>query len=228
MLQLVTLEEVKLFLDIKDNKINEGTQTDNLEKELIEKNKKDTSTQTESKQDLILKLYIEGISETILDLIGRDILAQDYIEKYPGTNTDTLILKHYPINNIKSIKFVLDGSVHQVLTEMDYDINSKSGILYRDLAWWRTGGSTLMSGKINYPRRHIRVEYNAGYKEVPADLKLLALELLQQQIGIDKNESSKSGLKSYSISDVKMEWKEEIKLSVQQMAIINKYRGLNI
>ena len=53
-MNLITLEEVKQWLGI------------DLE---------DTS------KDLILNIWIEGVSETILNLIGRDIMAKDYIEK---------------------------------------------------------------------------------------------------------------------------------------------------
>lgn len=179
-------------------------------------------------KDLILNIYIDGISETILGLIGRDIIAQDYVEKYAGTNSNALILKHYPINTVTAVKYVLDGVVQETLDDESYDINSKSGILYNDLAWWKQGSSNYMSSKINFPRRHIRVEYNAGYDETPADLKLLTLELIKSELGIDNNKGMEQGLKSYSISDVKMEWKDEIKLSITQMAIINKYRGMKI
>lgn len=182
----------------------------------------------DTSKDLILNIYIDGISETILDLIGRDIIAQDYVEKYAGTNSNALILKHYPINTVTAVKYVLDGVVQQTLDNESYDINYKSGILYNDLAWWKQGRSNYMSSKINFPRRHIRVEYNAGYNEIPADLKLLTLELIKSQLGTDNNKGIEQGLKSYSISDVKMEWKDEIKLSVTQMAVINKYKGMKI
>lgn len=200
-MQLVTLEVTKQWLeiDIADNS-----------------------------KDLILNIYIDGISETILDLIGRDIIAQDYVEKYAGTNSNALILKHYPINTVTAVKYVLDGVVQQTLDNESYDINYKSGILYNDLAWWKQGSSNYMSSKINFPRRHIRVEYNAGYTETPADLKLLTLELIKSELGIDNNKGIDQGLKSYSISDVKMEWKDEIKLSVTQMVVINKYKGMKI
>jgi hypothetical protein len=200
-MQLITLEEFK--------------QLENIDKE-------DTS------KDLILNLYIDGISELIEDMIGRDILAQDYVEKYAGTNSNALILKHYPINSVKSIKYVSDGTVIQELDTNLCEINSKSGILYNDLAWWEEGGSTLMSRRINFPRRHIRVEYNAGYKEVPADLKLLTLQTIREQLGIDNSQGLNKGLKSYSISDVKMEWKEEVKFSESQLKVISKYRGVRI
>ena len=222
-MQLITLEEAKKFLGIEENKVDEGTQ---VEEYTLENNKNsvDVGTQTETAEDMLLKLYIEGVSETILSLIGRDILATDYIEKYAGTDTDALILKHYPINSVKSIKYVLNGEVQKELKEGDYDINAKAGILYRDLAWWQTGGSSLMCGRINYPRRYIKVEYNAGYEEVPADLKLLALELIKQQIEV----SSRNGLKSYSISDVRKEWETNVNLNTQQMQIIKKNRGASL
>lgn len=200
-MNLITLEEVKQWLGI------------DLE---------DTS------KDLILNIWIEGVSETILNLIGRDIMAKDYIEKYPGTNKNAIVLKHYPINKIEEVAKVLDNEVQGLYTIDEIDINKKSGILYRDLAWWKTGGSNLMSGFINFPRRHIRIKYNAGYKEVPADLKLLALQMLGEQYAIMTSEGTKKGLKSYSISDVKYTWENENRLSQNQLGIINKYKGIRV
>ncbi|AXG97747.1 head-tail connector protein [Clostridium botulinum] len=201
-MNLCTLEELKEFLNIEKDNTNQNDNT--------------------------FKIYIEGVSETIIGMIGRDIFAQDYIEKYKGSNSNALILNNYPINTINSVEYVLDGEILNTVSEEEYDINTKSGILYKDTVWFRTGGSSYMSGKINFPRRHIRITYNAGHKEVPFDLKLLALELIQQQIAINNSDGAKKGLKSYSISDVRMEWKDEIKLNMQQIAIINKYRGLKI
>ncbi|KEI18256.1 head-tail connector protein [Clostridium haemolyticum] len=200
-MNLCTLEEVKQFLNI---------------------DKEDTS------KDLILKLYMEGITEIIEGEIGRDILAKDYVEKYPGTNSNSLILKQYPINSINSIKYICNGSIEKSLEEHEYDINTKAGILYRDLAWWQVGSSNLMSGRINFPQRYIRVEYNAGYKEIPGDLKLLLLQLLKEQMGLDNSEAVNKGLRSYSISDVKLEWKSNIRLSEMQLATIKKYRSIRI
>ncbi|AUN23761.1 hypothetical protein RSJ21_00215 (plasmid) [Clostridium botulinum] len=201
-MNLCTLEELKEFLNIEKDNTNQNDNT--------------------------FKTYIEGVSETIIGMIGRDIFAQDYIEKYKGSNSNALILNNYPINAINAVEYVLDGEVLNTVSEEQYDINTKSGILYKDTVWFRTGGSSYMSGKINFPRRHIRVNYNAGYKEVPFDLKLLALELIQQQIAINNSDGAKKGLKSYSISDVRMEWKDEIKFNIQQISIINKYRGQKI
>ena len=200
-MNLVTLEEAKQWLEI------------DLE---------DTS------KDLILNIWIEGISETIFTLIGRDIMARDYIEKYPGTNKNAIVLKHYPINKIAEIAQVLDNQVQSLYEIEEVDINKKSGIIYKDLAWCKVGGSSLMGGFINFPRRHIKVNYNAGYTEVPADLKLLALQMLGEQYAIMTSQGTKKGLKSYSISDVKYTWENESKLSQSQLGIINKYKGARV
>lgn len=194
-----TLEEVKQWLSI-----------DNL----------DTS------KDLILPIYIEGISDLLDGMIGRDIFANDYTEKYQGTNSNSLVLRNYPINSVTAVRYILDGEVLEELTEDDYEINKKSGILYKDSPWLMTGYSNLMSGRINFPRRHISITYNAGYTETPADLKLICLQLIQNQYGLDSSSATSKGLKSYSISDVKMDWKDEIKLSETQIKTINKYKGV--
>lgn len=198
-MNLITLEELKQWLQIE---------------------KEDTSN------DLILNIYIEGCTEMITGLIGRNIFAEDYVEKYAGTDTNSLVLKHFPVNDVKEIVYIVDNEI--VGKVEDYELKAKSGILYKDLAWWVEGGSRLMSGNLTYPRRHIRVSYNAGYDKVPGDLKLLALQLISSQIGFDKSESSTQGLRRYTISDVTWEWKNENKLTESQQAIISKYRSINI
>lgn len=179
-------------------------------------------------KDTILQIYIDGISAFIISMIGRNMLKEDYVERYEGTNSTELILKHYPVNTIKSIQFVVDNKVQEVLSDYSYILNKKSGILYRDRGWWLQGDSTLMSRRIDFPRKHIKVEYNAGYDPIPGDLKLLALQLVKEQYNIDSSDGNKQGLKSYSIDDVRMEWKQgqDIKLNDKQMATINKYKGV--
>lgn len=195
----VTLEEVKQWLGIENS---------------------DTS------KDLILGIYIGGISELLDGMIGRDIFANDYTEKYKGTNSNSLVLRNYPINSVAAVQCVVDGEAVEELTEDDYEISSKSGILYKDTPWLIAGSSNLMSSRINFPKRHIKVTYNAGYTETPADLKMICLQLIQSQLGLDSSSSTTKGLKSYSISDVKMEWKDEIKLSEAQIKTITKYKGV--
>lgn len=194
-----TLEEVKQWLSIDNS---------------------DTS------KDLILPIYIDGISDLLDGMIGRDIFANDYTEKYQGTNSNSLVLRNYPINSVTAVRYILDGEVLEELTEDDYEINKKSGILYKDSPWLMTGYSNLMSGRINFPRRHISITYNAGYTETPPDLKLICLQLIQSQYGFDTSNGNTKGLDSYSISDVKMDWKDEIKLSETQIKTINKYKGV--
>lgn len=179
-------------------------------------------------KDTILQIYIDGISAFIISMIGRNMLKEDYVERYEGTNSTELILKHYPVNTIKSIQFVVDNKVQEVLSDYSYILNKKSGILYRDRGWWLQGDSTLMSRRIDFPRKHIKVEYNAGYDPIPGDLKLLALQLVKEQYNIDSSDGNKQGLKSYSIDDVRMEWKQgqDIRLNDKQIATINKYKGV--
>lgn len=200
-MNICEIEEVKEWLGIKED---------------------DTS------KDTILNIYIEGISEMIFGMIGRDILAQDYIEKYPGTDTNSLVLQHYPVNEVKSIKYVSNNTVIDILEKEEYEVNKKAGILYKDFAWWQVGGNNLMSNGICFPKRHIKVEYNAGFEKIPADLKLLFLELLQQQYNFYNSKSGKEGLKSYSISDIKLEWKSEVRLTDSQRKIIAKYKGVRV
>lgn len=171
--------------------------------------------------DLVLEIYINGISDMILKMIGRNILATDYIENIQGTNTEYLLLKNYPVNSVRSV--VIDGMMEMDSTDYEVDNN---GIIFKGSGWWASGYSDLMSRRRTLTQRTIRVNYNAGYEEVPSDLKLLTLGIIKGQINFDT--SGANGMKSYSISDVKITWADEVKFTESQMVIINNYKKVLI
>lgn len=195
---LVTLEELKPFMGIDIA---------------------DTS------KDTVLTIYINGVSNKIEKLTGRKLMAADYIEKYPGTNSNELVLKHYPINSVTAITYVYEDQESIDINDYEYEIDSEEGILYKDNGWILEGFSTYMSRLINYPQRHIKVEYNGGFTDVPPDLKLVCLEYISDTYVADKGKGGT--LKSYSISDVRMDFKDEIKFSKDQLQTIMSYKGMH-
>lgn len=194
--QYFTLQELKTFMGISD---------------------------TDTSKDLLLQIYVDGVNSAIHKEIGRDILANDYIEKYKGTDSTKLILNNYPINSIAAIDFIYQGNVYQTLEDYEYDIDNQTGILHYDQGWLLQGNSSYMSERlIDFPRRHIRVTYNAGFAEVPSDLKLVGLQFASDSYVMD--DSQGGNLKEYSISDVRFTFKDDIKFSESQQKVIDDYK----
>ncbi|SHJ29218.1 phage gp6-like head-tail connector protein [Clostridium magnum] len=185
----------------------------------------------DASKDIIYSMYINAVSNQIEKLIGRKILAKDYTEKYKGTDSTELLLKNYPVNSITSVKYICDGQEYMDLDSYDYDLDEESGILYKDDGWLLQGYSSYMSNKIDYPRRHIKVEYNGGFTEVPPDLKLLCLKYISDSIpfntGTVDGTNGPGILKSYSISDVRLDFRDEIKFSSEDMKVISSYKGVH-
>lgn len=195
---LVTLDELKSFMGIALSDIS---------------------------KDPALSIYINGISNKIEKTVGRKIMAADYIEKYPGTNSNELVLKHFPINAVTAVTYVCENQDSISIDEYQYDIEDEEGILYKDNGWLLEGFSSYMSRLTNYPQRHIRVEYNGGFADAPPDLKLVCLEYISDLYIADNGKGGT--LKSYSISDVKMDFRDEIKFSEDQLATIKSYKGMH-
>ena len=181
--------------------------------------------QTDTSKDAILTLYISGISQQIQKQIGRNIFAKDYVERYKGTNTAELVLNNYPVNTVDMVEYVFENEVYRTLDDYEYDLNQDGGFLTKDDGWLLEGYSIrYMSDKVDFPRRHIRVTYNAGYTDVPFDLKLLCMQYISDLYILDTKK--KPELKSYKIDDISYEYNSEIKFSEDQLKIIKSYKDV--
>lgn len=182
-------------------------------------------SQTDTSKDVNLTLYIKGIGEQIQKQIGRNIFAKDYVERYKGTNTSELVLNNYPVNTVDMVEYVFENEVYRTLDDYEYELNEDGGFLIKDDGWLLEGYSIrYMSDKVDFPRRHIRVTYNAGYTDVPFELKLLCMQYISDLYVMDNSKGTT--LKSYKIDDISMEFKDEIKFSESQLKTINHYKDV--
>jgi hypothetical protein len=172
-----------------------------------------------------LVMYINGVSNQMQKLIGRNIFASDYVEKYKGTDTTDLILKNYPINSVSSVKYIVQGGDFRDVDDSEYDIDEESGILSKETGWLLSGFSSYMSDRIDFPRNNIEVSYNAGYTDVPTDLKMVCMQIVNDNYEWDHSQGTV--LSSYKISDISFEWKDGIKISNDQLNIILSYKSIN-
>jgi len=127
MADLTTLANVKAYLRIKNNG-----------------------------DDDLLELLISSASKFIEQWCGRSFTANDYIEKFDGTNKDYHFLRNTPINEIDYVK------VNDDLKEVQ-NYNDEMVVI----------SSTFLKGRIN-----CEIGYNAGFATVPADIEQACIELV--------------------------------------------------
>lgn len=107
----------------------------------------------------------EGVCTWVSKETGRSWDgAETFTERYAGTGTNFLVLRHYPVTGITSV--TVDGVLVDHTDTDEIELDADHGILIRvPECWART---TL--------KRDITVVYSAG-ESAPSDLKLAALQL---------------------------------------------------
>lgn len=181
--------------------------------------------------DELLELLINQISGGIESQLGRKLALGRYQERCAADGTQFLVLREYPITQVYSVTqngAVLDPASY------DSDLQGDIGVLYKDDGWMYDGYPAGLAGDYVMPSRRIVVDYEAGYvlppvatedepSTLPGDLERLACEMLQDIVGRLSN-GGNSGLRSFSISDVRWEWSTEIPQS--WLETIRRHRRL--
>lgn len=130
-----------------------------------------------------VEMTIESISAEIETICNRHFLVDDYEEIYDGTGGRTLLLNQYPINSISNITYGdgFDPDNKEVLTSnTDYIFDSVEGIV-------------RFSFSLSEGYQALTVNYNAGYTEVPYDLKLICVKWVVSELyATDQNMNLKS------------------------------------
>jgi len=111
--------------------------------------------------DRIISL-INSTSKLFENYCCRTIVANDFTEYYDGGYSKLLFLDNFPINTINSVYLVEDLSTETIIPSGEYKIVDSIGIYYP---------SVFPLGIQN-----IKVSYEAGYDEVPEDIKQVCIE----------------------------------------------------
>ncbi len=156
----------------------------------------------------IMYLMIVGVTDFIEGTLKGDVShggicnrrfkATDYTSAlYTGNDRKNLLLRQYPINSVTTI--VLDDTTlfpsgTSTLKDLNFYIdNDITGNLIYYFFWnsW-------------FPN-NIEITYNAGFTDIPNDLKMAALKLIGQQwnqVGKDGFKSEKFRNYSYTMADL--------------------------
>jgi uncharacterized phiE125 gp8 family phage protein len=156
--------------------------------------------------DALLERLIAGVSAQFEAETGRSIASAQRTEIRSGTGRTTIVLEHYPVTAVTSVK--VNGVVIPKQT-----VIGDSGWLLLD-SRIALVGYTFTEGLGN-----VEVVYTAGFATVPGDIgqavvKMVALQFRDQKsVGLQSRSLSGDGV-SYSDGPVLAYWR----------AIVNLYR----
>ena len=179
--------------------------------------------------DSLLIQLINRASTSVERALGRKLRRSDYVERLKGTGSQYLLVEHYPIVHVASIKQAgeeIDPGLYDIATQ------GNAGVICKDDGWTYYGYPQGLTGDPVTGSRNIEGKYTAGYilpweateeepSDLPADLEGLVQEMVQYAFGRLETGGS-AGLKAFSISDVRWEWSEDTPSSWQE--IINQYK----
>lgn len=150
-------------------------------------------------QDVVIKQLIPQVSALVKNICRRTFL--DYIDEPKievfkgGVYANRMILKETPIMQVTSVEFSEDfGKTYTNLEEyVDYVIIPEADSV-----------ELIASQYYNYFKTNaFRITYNAGYDEIPADLKLAVSDLIQYYI---RNDAAIHSKKAIGANTVQIEY----------------------
>lgn len=138
--------------------------------------------------DALLETLINASSKKIESYIDRKIKRQSYIETQDGAGTDRIVTRHWPVLSVSEI--AVDTSSEftdaNVVTEFLLEGDPAIGIILK-------GGRRFPKGT-----QCIRVTYEAGYDDVPYDLKQACLFTVEFMYEVRSDRTIRTTSKSKS------------------------------
>jgi hypothetical protein len=105
-----------------------------------------------------------------------DYSSSPGITEWFDSNSEIVYLKHFPLIQVNSVSTSVDGGITQVaLTENDtggYFVDLDAGAVRTTRS-----GIKFLAG-YNTPYRSLEINYNAGYTDLPEDLKLTIMDIV--------------------------------------------------
>jgi len=164
-------------------------------------------------QDAALAIVVPKVSQLVKTICRRTFI--DYVDE---TKTETkrnltnnrFLASETPVININSVEFSDDfGKTYTALTEFtDYVVDEEAVeiIAYPYIDY----------SKVNA----FRFTYNAGYDEVPEDLKMATMDLVQYYM---RNDSAVHSTKSISPNTMQIEYVSSTNLPAHIKRILDQY-----
>lgn len=184
--------------------------------------------------------YVEQATNTKFGLV-------EYVEFYKGTTQPTLVLKHYPIQEVKSFEQV-DGYGNVVgafdMTKLQLMMGAgdlERGIIYVEPSLFSRYTTIGIVPEVYNQLRTYKITYTAGYvlpkdaseetpANIPAALENLVIELVKSQFIANTDAIRANGLITLTEGNVQRMWADpsEFKLTSAQEKIISMFKRKGI
>lgn len=136
-------------------------------------------------EDSRITMLIATLSELIQTYCNRTFTVEEHVD-YFDARTNMVALSNFPVDEITSLSISEDGGVEYepLIENEDFVVDKQVGYVYS-----RHGKNFL--NRYSTPARSLRVEYLAGYEEIPKDLKLAIFDMVTYY-RLDQQTPSKS------------------------------------
>lgn len=171
---------------------------------------------TSTTQDATISGIIPKVSQLVKSLCRRtfvDYVDDAKVEVFSGGTGSKLFLKEYPLISVASVEFSNTyGASYTTLTEFtDYVIDQEDGAVM-----------DIVYGAFPKAINGYKVTYNAGYEEIPLDLKLAVLDLITYYI---KNDAAIHSPKAPGTNTVQIEYVTTTALPSHIKRVLDLYTG---
>lgn len=118
---------------------------------------------SDASQDGRLELFINVSSDRIANYCNRQLVATDLVDFVHGGMSNMLMLSQWPINSVAQVAIDSNGQFASdtVILPTDYRVINEGTLLYKSI--------------FPYGYGNVKVAYNAGYVQIPADLQMACL-----------------------------------------------------
>lgn len=170
---------------------------------------------TKTEDDVHMQLVIDTVNTMIESFIGRNPYLEENIEEFVSLDYDTDIIftKKWPITSISSVREVPQGiSLSNTLNHRPLYLDED--YTFEDDRIYKLNGKNWSTGS-----KRVRIVYSAGYDEIPAALKLAAVELADFYIKEEYLQSRVAGNTTVTnlVSDI-------AKIPAHIRMVLNTYR----
>jgi hypothetical protein len=178
----------------------------------------------QNNEDARVTDIINGVSDSVVGYIGRDLMQTTHTEYRDGNGRNTMWLENWPILDAADS---ISGVVDPVLTvDDDGDDTWEAASTYSiTLKWIKDKGEVYLKDKDCFPKgtRNLKFVYTAGYKDrasIPRDLKMVVKKL----VGFYRAQTSdKLGIRSIGIANESTTYDFD-KWPADVLAVLDRYR----
>lgn len=166
-------------------------------------------------QDGIINTLIPQVSALVKNICRRtflDYVDETKIEISKGSPTNRIVLHETPVLQVSSVEFSEDyGKTYSTLIEYtDYVVEQDSDIV-----------EIIATPYVNYYKTNaFKISYNAGYEEIPSDLKLAIADLVNYYV---RNDAAVHTQKNIGSNNIQIEYITKTQLPAHISRVLDQH-----